>query len=123
MNDRIVVSATDEITRFAPSKLPNVKKGDQRYLFERSHEAIEFIEGIDTMNFLDDNHCMVLRLSIDFMWAVDFEKKYSVADLCENIPGGDPIRLTIRKRDCSYAVDVCKSNLPAVQAETGSNVQ
>jgi hypothetical protein len=74
MNDRIVVSATDEITRFAPSKLPTLTKGDRRYLFEHSHEAIEFIEGVDTMKFLDDNHCMVLRLSPDHMWAVDFEK-------------------------------------------------
>jgi hypothetical protein len=61
-------------TQFAPNELPPLKKGDRRYLFDYSHEAIEFISGVESMNFLDDNHCMVLRLSTENQWAVDFEK-------------------------------------------------
>lgn len=85
MNDRII-SATDEITRFAPSKLPKLKKGDSRYKFDHSHEAIEFIGSVDALNALDDDRCMVLRLSHDLKWVVDFEKKYPEAQVCKSNP-------------------------------------
>jgi hypothetical protein len=60
-------------TLFAPCELPSLKKGDRRYMFDTKDEAIEFIEGVARIGMLDDRTVMVVRLSTDNQWAIDFE--------------------------------------------------
>jgi len=62
------------MTPFAATELPPLKSGNERYLFNRKPDVIAFMTGIDAMNLMEDDYCMVLRLSTDYQWVVDFEK-------------------------------------------------
>jgi hypothetical protein len=62
------------MTPFAATELPELKSGDERYLFDHRHEMIEFATGVDAMNLMDDDYCMVLRFSTTGQWAIDFER-------------------------------------------------
>jgi hypothetical protein len=59
---------------FAACELPPLKTGDRRYRFDTIEDVLEFCAGVEGMNFLDDQTVMVVRLSTEGLWAVDFEQ-------------------------------------------------
>jgi hypothetical protein len=61
------------VTNFAPCELPPLLIDNQRYLFNTFAAAVTFCTGMRAMSFMDAGQTMVVRLSMDGRWAVDFE--------------------------------------------------